>query len=39
MNVLHKKNQETSKRNQGVYRGEIHPNLGQKNEDFERAFK
>ena len=30
MNVLHKKNQEKSKRNQGVYRCEIHHNIGQK---------
>ena len=38
MNVLHKKDQERSKRNQGVYRNEFSHNIGQKNEDFWKTF-
>ena len=39
MNVLHKKNQGKSMRKEGAYRNEFGRNIGQKNEDFERAFK
>ena len=39
MKVLHKKNKGKSMRKEGAYRCEVRLNLGQKNEDFKRAFK